>query len=140
MTQQMESSVELRDFMLQLYQTMSNDAAGFARYVSQQPGVVAIGTAPEEWWSDHATISRIFKTQFEELGSFSVVEANPQAYRAGNVGWVADRATLRLADRTEVPFRLTVVLLQEQGEWQIAQWHASIGISNQEAIGQELTV
>jgi hypothetical protein len=33
-----------------------------------------------------------------------------------------------------------MVFHQEQGEWKIVQWHGSIGIPNEEAMGQELTV
>ena len=88
----MEPSEELRAFMLQIYQTMSNNAADFDRYLSQQPGVVAIGTAPNEWWQDYATISRIFKIQMEELGSVTVADANPRRIMlAASVGLLTRR-------------------------------------------------
>ena len=47
---------------------------------------------------------------------------------------------MKLPDGTEIPFRITGVYHQENGEWKVVQWHASIGISNEEAIGQELTL
>jgi hypothetical protein len=136
----MEPSEELREFTLRLYQAMSSDATEFVRHISQQPGVVVIGTAPNEWWNDYAAISRIFKIQFEELGGLSIADANPQAYRAGSVGWVADQPTLHLANGMAVPFRLTVVFVKEPDGWKIVQWHASIAVGSEESVGQEVTV
>lgn len=136
----MEPSEELREFILRLYQAMSSDATEFVRHISQQPGVVAIGTAPNEWWNDYPAISRIFRIQFEEIGGLSVADANPQAYRAGDVGWIADQPTLHLATGMAVPIRLTVVFVKEPDGWKIVQWHASIAVGSEESVGQELTV
>jgi hypothetical protein len=136
----MEPSEELREFTLRLYQALSSNATEFARHISQQPGVVAIGTAPNEWYNDYAAISRIFRIQFEELGDLSIADTNPQAYRAGMVGWVADQPTMHLANGMAVPIRLTVVFVKEPDGWKIVQWHASIAVGSEESVGQEVTV
>ncbi len=62
-----------------------------------------------------------------------------RAYREDMVGWVADQGTSTLPDGSEVPFRLTAVFHQENGDWKLIQEHASLGVSNEEALGEELT-
>ena len=136
----MERSIELTDLMLRVYEALrESDNAFFDRYVSSADGLLAIGTDPTEWWEGKATFTRVLKAQLEEMGGFPVVPGNPQAYREGSVGWVADRPMIRFPDGTEIPLRLTFVFHQEDGGWKIVQWHASTGVSNQEALGEELT-
>jgi hypothetical protein len=53
--------------------------------------------------------------------------------------WAADRPKFKLPDGTEVEVRVSLVARREGSEWRIVHWHASIGISNVEAVGQELT-
>jgi len=108
--------------------------------MAQQDGVVAIGSDPTEWWAGYETITSVFKVQMEEMRGVTISDSDPQAYSEGSVGWAADRFMLRFPDGTQVPFRVTIVFHQEGGQWKIVQWHGSIGIPNEEALGQELTV
>ena len=109
------------------------------RCFSQKDGVLAIGTDPAEWWAGYAAITKVFKAQLKETGGFQILADTPQAYSAGSIGWVAGQPTLRLPDGTEMPFRLTAVFQKEQDDWKIVQWHVSIGISNEDVIGETLT-
>ena len=138
----MERSPELRDLTLRAYEAMSRGDAGFFEQVtSRQEGLLAIGTDPEEWWDSYDRLARAFRAQFEEIGGgFPVSGGDPQAYQEGSVGWVADRATFNLPGGADVPFRLTMVWHQEGGDWKIVQWHISLGVANEEAVGKELTV
>jgi ketosteroid isomerase-like protein len=110
----------------------------FTRRISRQDGVLAIGTNPNEWWAGHDTIVNIFKAQSEAMQGMAIINVQPQAYSEGNVGWAAAEPTFRLPDGTELPFRLTVVYHKEDGDWKVVQWHASLGVANEEAIGEEL--
>jgi ketosteroid isomerase-like protein len=85
------------------------------------------------------TITRVFKTQLQEMGGIQVKAGDLNAFVEGNVGWVADRPTLRLPNGQAMPSRGTAVFHKEDGEWKIVQYHASIGVSNVEAVGKELT-
>jgi hypothetical protein len=138
----MEASPELADLMLRAFTAMTQgDIAFFERHVSPRDGVLAIGTDPQEWWAGAATFLPVLHAQFQEMGGgFPIVPGRPQGFREGAVGWIADRALLRLPDGTEIPFRLTLVVHREDDDWKIVQWHASIGAANEEAIGQDLTV
>ena len=135
----MEQSPELKELYLRSCEAQSNgDYSFFERYFSQKDGVLAIGTDPMEWWAGYATITRVFKAQLGETGGFQIIADTPQAYCDGSIGWVADQPTLKLQDGTEMPFRLTAVFQKEQNAWKIVQWHVSIGVSNEDLIGEAL--
>ncbi len=136
----MEQSTELKALYLRSCEAQSNgDYSFFERHFSQEEGVLAIGTDPAEWWAGYATITRVFKAQLKETGEFEILADAPQAYSDGSIGWVADQPTLKLPDGTEMPIRLTAVFQKEQNDWKIVQWHVSIGISNEDLIGETLT-
>ena len=135
----MEHSPELKDRMLRSYEAVSQgDIAFMERFLSNQGDVLIIGTDPNEWWTDPATIIELLKAQTQ--AGIRVVPGDIQAYREGSVGWVADRGKFVLPDGTEVPVRLTAVFRQENGEWKLVQEHASVGVPNQEVLGTDLNV
>jgi ketosteroid isomerase-like protein len=138
----MESSPELRDLTLRFYQALSTgDVSFLEQFLSQQPGVLNIGSDPTEWWSGYDTFLQVSKAQFQEMGgSLRVTGADPQAYSEGTVGWVADRASFELPDGTQFPFRLTAVYHKEDGAWKLVHSHNSVGVRNEEVMGRHLTV
>ena len=138
----MERSPELRDLTLRLYEAMSRgDVSFFERVTSRQEGLLAIGTDPAEWWDSYDRLAQAFRTQVEEMGgALPVVGGDPQAYQEGSVGWVADRAIFTLPGGPDIPFRLTTVWHREGGDWKLVQWHISLGVANEEAVGKELTI
>jgi ketosteroid isomerase-like protein len=137
----MQQSKELTDLTNRFYQAAgAGDTAAFERLISREDGMLFIGTDPKEWWIGYDAINRAFRAQKAEMGGgLPLVAGNPVAYAQGDVGWVVDRPKFKLPDG-EVGLRLTMVAHQEEGEWKIVQGHISIGVSNEEALGQELTV
>lgn len=136
----MERAREIEDRMRQLYGALERgEASVLADSFSDEDGVLLIGTDPNEWWDDHATIERVWEAQLGELGGLKVEDADPKAFATDDVGWIADHPTLRFADGSRVPLRLTGVFRREDGDWKVAQWHTSIGILNEDAFGSELT-
>lgn len=136
----MEESAELTALMNRFYEAcVAGDTAAFASLLPDEPGVLMIGTAPEEWWAGHATIMRVTGAQMAALGGgFPLYAGDPRAYRAGSVGWAADQPHLRMPDGTDVPLRLTAVFHEQDGVWKMVQSHFSIGVANEESFGQEL--
>lgn len=123
-----------------MYKALSSgDIAFMERYLSQQDGVLAIGTDPKEWWSGYTTIIKIFKDEMENMGGISFIAGNPQAYSDDGIGWVADHPKFKLPDGTEIPFRLTCIFRKESNVWKIVQWHASIGVRNEDMFGSMFT-
>ncbi len=137
----MNPSVELKEIMLHLYANRSSgDVSAVQGLFSRQEGVLFVGTDPDEWWTGHDTIERVFKAQLQEMGGKIQVQAGElNAFVEGTVGWVADCPTLRLPNGQEIPLRLTTVFHQEDGAWKIVQYHVSAGVPNTEAMGKELS-
>ncbi len=135
----MEQSSELRDVMMRFYDALSKgDPSFFDRHFSKADAVRGIGTDPEEWWQGSGLID-VWKQQIDAMGgSMPLVPGDVEAYSEGSVGWVADRARLVLPDGAEVPIRFTAVFHQEDGEWKLVQSHGSIGVPNEESVGQDL--
>lgn len=136
----MEESTELKALYRQCCDAQTNgDYAFFERYFSQEDGVLAIGTDPEEWWTGYAAITGVFEAQLKEIAGIQVQAGKPQAYQEGSTGWIAGRPTIKLPDGTEMPARLTAVFQKEQDGWKIVQWHFSTGIPNEDLVGEKLT-
>jgi ketosteroid isomerase-like protein len=134
----MQQAPEIKDMVMRLYEAFSRgDADLMEQVTSHQPGLVFIGSDPNEWYEEIAPIRQLLQAQAE--AGITVIPGEARAFREGSVGWVADRGKFRLPDGSEVPFRLTAVFHQENGAWKLIQEHASVGVSNEEAVGQELT-
>lgn len=137
----MQPSSELKQLVLRTYEALaSGDTTFYERHLSHHEGVLIIGSDPSEWWIGYDTITQVFKAQMQELGGVSCIPGDPQAYSLGDVGWVADCPKFRLPDGTELPVRMSIVFVKEDGVWKVSHQHISIGVSNQEVVGQELTV
>jgi hypothetical protein len=139
----MEHSDELRDLTLRFYEaTATGDPSFLERYVSRQEGAVFVGTDPNEWWEGFEALAEAMRAQAEAMGGggLQIVPGQVHAYREGSVGWAIDRdPSFRLPDGTEIPFRNTVVFLQEDGEWKLIHSHSSIGVRNEEMFGEDIT-
>jgi hypothetical protein len=139
----MEQSEELRDLMLRLYEALTiGDLSFVDRHVSRQEGAVFVGTDPDEWWESFEAFREAMRAQTEAMSGsgLQIVAGQLQAYREGSVGWAIDRdALFRLPDGSEVPFRNTIVFLQEDGEWKLIHVHSSIGVRNEEMFGEDVT-
>ena len=137
----MEHSDELRDLTKRLYEAeATGDISFIERHFSRQDEAVYIGSDPNEWWEGFEAFVEAMGAQSEAMGEMQIVAGQLQAYREGNVGWSIDRdALFRLPDGTEIPFRNTCLFHQEDGEWKLIHGHTSIGVSNEEALGKDLT-
>ena len=60
----LQQSADLRAVFLRLYQAFEHgDAALALDLTSREAGVLSIGTDPNEWWSDYATLERVYAAQ-----------------------------------------------------------------------------
>lgn len=134
----MERSPELEDLTRKLYEAVSlADVSFFERRLSRGESCVVVGTAPHEWWDDAAGALEAIRRQMEAVGeTVELLAGEVRAWRQGDVGWVADRPTLRLGN-IEAACRHTSVFVRENGEWRIVQHHFSIGVANEQAFGGE---
>ena len=133
----MNPSTELRDLTIQIAQAISEgDVAVLERRTSRHPGTAFLGTDPDEWWTDLASLRQAVMSQRE--GGVEVIPGEPLAFQEGPVGWAVDRGLRFRVGEQETPFRLSVVYHQEDGVWKMVHFHSSIGVPNEDAIGVEL--
>jgi ketosteroid isomerase-like protein len=136
-----ERSTEVEDAYRQYIGAIAGgDSAALAGLIGSGPDVQLVGADPAEWWTGHDAAVEAFRVQMQEMGGgFPIKPGSPQGYASGDVGWLADRPTLTLPDG-ETEFRITTVFHRADGQWRVVQSHASIGVANEEALGQELTI
>jgi len=132
----MNPSAEIRDAVLRFYEAVATgDVSTLERLISRERGVLAIGSDPNEWWAGYDAIQQAFKAQFQETGARQVHPGDLNAFVEGTVGWAADRRTMRLASGKELTIRETMLFHQEDGEWKLVQFHASVAVPNAELTG-----
>jgi hypothetical protein len=127
---------ELESLARDLYAAVANaDPAFFERRLSDVDGLIVIGTAPGEWWSDYGAALDAIRRQMKEVGTaIRLTPGDLRAWSAGDVGWVADRPTLHLGGR-EAACRHTSVFVRRDGDWRIVQHHFSMGVPDATAFG-----
>lgn len=136
----MNTSKEIAGVMKNFYDRWSaGDGAFLDDLLTKQRDVVFVGTDPEEWWQGRDNVYKIWSTQFKEMGGITITSGRLSAYAKGDVGWAVDNPTLRMPNGTQASLRMTCVFERESGDWRLVHAHASIGVPNEEAIGQELT-
>lgn len=136
----MERSSEIEEGLRALTAAMSaGDGAGVEKLLSTQ-ALRMVGSDPAEYWGpDAADATAKLLAQVEAMGGQFQFEAGaPEGYAEGDAGWVADQLTLRMPDGNAMPLRFTGVLHREDGSWKFVQAHLSVGLANEEAIGEEL--
>ncbi len=137
----MKQSAQIKDMLVQFYDGFSGgDAATLLDLISSERGVLTIGTDPQEWWDERDKLRRALEAQMKELAGARLVAGDPQGYEEGSVGWASDRPTIHMADGTEVPTRVTAVVHREGDQWKLVQTHISLGVANEEVLGQTLTI
>ena len=98
-----------------------------------------VGTDPEEWWSGPNAVIEALRSLLPQTADLELLPGHPQAFESGDVAW-SRTAPWVLPNRTEVPFRMTGVVIREAGGWKMLQTHLSIGVANEDVIGRELPV
>src|ERR1700688_3340325 len=110
--------------------------------VSRQPGVLLVGTDPEEWWEEFGPASAVLKVQWQEfkaMGGFRFDAERISAAEEGTVGWVAARRQLTIGTRSPLPMTCTLVAHEEGTHWRMVQFHAAMDSPNEQTVGQLMT-
>lgn len=138
----MEPSPELRAVVSRMFAAINaRDTPTILNLHADVPGVVFIGTDPDEWWPGYDTVGPVFEAQVREMsaGGVTVDAGEIEAFSEGTVGWAAARPTLLLGDGSTAQLRFTGVLHLDRGMWRFVQWHISVGVENEATVGFELT-
>ena len=133
----MERSEEIRRVVERwLLAVATGDAEAVLARVSEHPGMVWIGTDPNEWLEDE-DVRLVAGRQFEESGGFPMTQVEINAWEEGTCGWASVKLRLEWAGAS-YDARFTCVAHLERGDWKVVQAHLSLPQSN-ESIGMTLT-
>lgn len=138
----MEPSSELAAIAGRFFGAVNErDPATFLNLHADEPGVLFIGTDPDEWWPSLQSLAPVMTAQLGEFESAGVTfdVGAIEAHSEGTVGWVAARPNLLFPDGSRAPLRFTAVLHLDRGVWRFVQFHLSEGVENEETIGFEMT-
>ena len=120
----------------------SGDVSTVEAIVSREADVLGIGTDPDEWWPGRDNLMRAVRAQVPEMHGAGMTfrTEDERSYSEGDVGWSAAQASIVMADGSTLPTRFTSVWRREGGDWKLVNFHVSVGMSNEQLLGQELTV
>jgi uncharacterized protein (TIGR02246 family) len=106
----------------------AGDAERVRSMLSERPDAVHIGTDAEEWWTSKQWVDDVAAADGGDdiRGVVDDIDIHVQ----GDVAWAEGRGRFTNAGGGERPVRMTAVLVREDGEWKVAQSHASIGVPN----------
>jgi ketosteroid isomerase-like protein len=136
----MQPSAEIRSRVTNLYERWSAGDGGFLDdLLTTGDTITVVGTDPDEWWQGRRHVFDVWSTQINEMGGIEITPGRLEAYEAGDLGWSVDSPSLTMPDGTKASIRLTCVFARESDGWRLVHGHASVGVPNEEAIGQELT-
>lgn len=138
----MRESPELRELAVRLLRAAADgDEAALLRAVSRDPGVLLIGTDPDEWRVGYEACAQALSgSQEDSDGGGTVSDAEVLAYERGEVGWAACRADVTFPGQAPIPLRVTLVCQREDGDWQVVHWHLSIGMPNEDAFHETVII
>jgi hypothetical protein len=134
----MNPSSELRELMVRYWAAFTRGDVSFVEaHLSTDPDILGVGTDPVEWY-EGLEVHRVFTEQLTAVAGVSITPGNIRAHQEGKVGWIADRPTFTLPDGTTFSVRFTAVAHREDGEWKLVQAHTSVGVPNEQVVGQTL--
>jgi len=102
-----------------------------------QSGQRVILAAEDEWFAE--TSPEWIIERAKGIGTTGIEFDIIEAYEHGDVGWFAVNMVTQITGRDSRTVRITGTLIMEDGLWRMAQWHASVAVSNAEAWGVEIT-
>jgi len=136
-----ERSDEMRDRLLDLMGAMASGETTVTDALSTSPDMLAIGTDPAEWWEGDRAV-KAWQAQIETFDDSLtfVPSGHAKGWVEGTVGWAAEEFTMTTPVAADVGVRTTGVWHREDDGWRLIQFHASIGVPNDESFGEDLPV
>jgi SnoaL-like domain len=127
----MKRSPEIEQLSRDLVVAMeAGNLAALEQATSRQPGVVSIGSAPDEYAQGYDRIISLYRESTPDAPMHIHTRVTEvRAYEHGDVGWVDSTGTFE-HDGKSVEVRTTAVVLREGDRWRAVQSHSSIGVPN----------
>ena len=106
----------------------AGDAERLRSLLSERADAVHIGSDPGEWSTSNEFADDVAGSTNDVMLLADDIGTHVQ----GEVAWAEGRGRFRDSSGNQRPFRMTGVLVREDGRWKVAQLHVSIGVPNAE--------
>ena len=122
----MPVSAELVNLYRKLLEDVSSgNKAGLNSLLADDPGVILVGTAPDELIQGREEVISVISEATAR--GFRLIPGSPLGYESGDIGWVVDRSYFSFSG-LEVADRMTAVFTRTKNGWRLVLLHHSVGI------------
>ena len=126
----MPASVELVNLYRKFLEDVSSgNSEGMNALLADDPGVILVGTAPDELLQGRVEIISVISEATAR--GFQALPGSPIGYEIGDTGWVVDRSHF-FFNGLDVADRMTAVFTRTQNRWRLVHLHHSVGIPDDE--------
>ncbi|MGC2485257.1 MAG: adenylate/guanylate cyclase domain-containing protein [Acidimicrobiales bacterium] len=138
----MKSAPELVAFAERWLTSWFVDWHDFDDALARHPGIRFIGPDPDEWWEGYEKLAAVGRAQFSEMRELGGVTVDPDeivAWKEGTVGWISFRGRLSIGELEPQECRSTIIVHEDGAFWKVVHFQLAFTITNEEAVGLELT-
>lgn len=108
----------------------TGDADRLGWLLSNRAGCILIGSDPDEWWTKDELVAGITEAMSVGGSQIRAEHGETTVHVLGEVAWAEGTGRFVDGEGRECATRMTGVFVREDGRWQAAQVHASIGVRN----------
>jgi hypothetical protein len=122
---------QVRAGLMAMVEALNNgDRNGVAASLSTRVECTLIGSDPEEWLTGDQLLAVMDQGMLAGDSPVRVVLDDTFVHVMGEVAWVEGRGRFIDPTSRERPYRMTAVVVREDGEWKGVQSHVSLGVPN----------
>ncbi|MGY8767263.1 MAG: nuclear transport factor 2 family protein [Pirellulales bacterium] len=117
------------------------DSERVLQLFSEDPDVLMLGSGQEEKSIGSAGILNQFQTDWQQLDTVRIRFGWRSVSYHGDVAWVATDCFMFVQAgyrQTEIPLRMTAVMIDHDGQWKISQLHLSSPVLPEEEVDTTL--
>ena len=108
------------------------DATKLDENFSHSETLTAFGTDEDENFYGWEKYKSVHEVQFKAVKSFQFKSTDRRVFEHNDTAWFSDRVHWKIDTKTgetvDTKVRITGVLVKENGNWRIVQWHVSQGV------------
>jgi hypothetical protein len=136
----MKHSPEVAQLVDRLFDIIhTGNVEAVTELIAADDPVIGIGSDPAEWWGTRDLLIKVLRAQVKEMAGMSVEMGAVSAYENGDLGWAAAQTRLGGDDGFDVRFSLVAARSDGGTDWRIVHFHLSVGVSNEDTVGETLT-
>lgn len=114
----------------------AKDADAVAQFFTDDPDAVMVGTGPDEIRIGPAQFREQIERDLSQAEGIQLQLGDVKVCGRGDVAWTFAQPVVTASvgdEQMRMPMRMTLVLVQENGDWRIHSGHLSVALAEQQA-------